>query len=319
MSDPNVTIKSLSEGRADVFRVKPDNLVVVNTPGHPLYDERVNLPVDPALVASIIEHGIRQSVTVRRNGSLFEVEDGRQRVKAAIEANKQLKKDQQILVPVTMSKDNDQQAMKVMIALNEQRVEDTPMVKAAKAKRLLDYGTSKADVAAQFGKPISWLNELLKVLETDDSVQRGVEKGLIAVTAASKLASLSREEQKKAMADLRDSGRGVGRATVKAKVKAVKEARRTGTAEQVLVIPPKRSILVAVHDAYDATEEARSAKNGDRVEVQASALLKWMLTGAGARNIVPGPAGFSTLADFLVDLENVAKISKHGKASTSAT
>lgn len=319
VTDPNVTIKNLAEGRSDTFRVDPENLTLVIDPAHPLYDERVAIPVDEGLITSIREHGIRENVSVRRNGSLFEVLDGRQRVKAALELNKRIKKElgrafdpkvDRILVPVTMSKDNDNQAAKVMVTLNEIRTQDSPMVQAAKAKRLLDRGIPKQEVCNQFGKPTSWLSQIMKVLDTDDTVQSAVDKGMIPVTAASKLAALPRDQQKKAMAELRDSGRGLTRTNVKAKVKAMRTAESTGQAEAPIVTPPKRSVIVAVHDAYAGyagnfvvSEGALFARN----------LLKWVLTGTGAADI-PGPTPFAhgtaathTLADWLREYETLAK------------
>jgi ParB family transcriptional regulator, chromosome partitioning protein len=312
MSDPNVTIKNLSEGRADIFRVDPNKLVIVIEPSHPLFDERVSLPVDDALVASIMEHGIRQAVTVRRNGSLFEVMDGRQRVKAAIQANKSLPKSERILVPVTMAKDNDVQAAKIMVALNEIRTQDSPMVQASKAKRLLDRGIPKQEVANQFGKPTSWLAQLMKVLDTDDTVQHAVDKGMIAVTAASKLAALPRDEQKKAMAELRDSGRALTRTNVKAKVKAVRTAAETGQAQQAIITPPKRSVIVAVHDAYE------DAAGSLLVGIPPASLLKWVLTGMGASE-VNGPGERGTLADWLREYETTSRVAPKPSGKEAAT
>ena len=326
MSDPNVTIKNLAEGRTDTFRVDPDNLTLVIDPAHPLYDERVGIPVDEALITSIREHGIRENVSVRRNGSLFEVLDGRQRVKAALELNKRIKKElgrafdpkvDRILVPVTMSKDNDNQAAKVMVTLNEIRTQDSPMVQAAKAKRLLDRGIPKQEVCNQFGKPASWLSQIMKVLDTDDTVQHAVDKGMIPVTAASKLAALPRDQQKKAMAELRDSGRGLTRTNVKAKVKAMRTAESTGQAEAPIVTPPKRSVIVAVADAY---AEAVAALDPDKWPdagvpwlPEAAKLLKWTLTGLGAAD-VEGP-GQGSLADWLREYETLAKAAP--KAATA--
>jgi ParB family chromosome partitioning protein len=319
MSDPNVTIKNLSEGRADVFRVDPNKLVIVIDRTHPLYDERVSLPVDDALVASIIEHGIRQPVTVRRNGSLFEVMDGRQRVKAAIQANKSLPKSERILVPVTMAKDSDTQAAKIMVALNEIRTQDTPMVQAAKAKRLLDRGIPKQEVCAQFGKNTTWLSQVMKLLDTDDSVQSAVEKGMIHVTAASKLASLPRDQQRKAMADLRDSGMSMTRTNVKAKVKAVHAAVESGEAERAIITPPKRAVIVAVHDAYDSAQAQAGHSDGEmHPDYFAVVLLKWVLTGQGASD-VPGPGQQTTLADWLREYETLSRATPRpdGKAATA--
>lgn len=287
------TIKDIADGRQDTFKVMPEELTLITDKGHPLYDERVELSVDEAMVKSILEHGIRENVNVRRVDGVFEVLDGRQRVKAALEANKRLKaagksKSEFLRVPVTMVKDNDDQAAKVMVALNEIRLDDTPLVKAAKAKRLLDRGVPKADVAAQFGKPVSAIEQLVRVLETDKQVQDAVEKGTISVTAASKLAALPRDEQKKAITELRDSGKAVTNTQVRARVKA----SRSGTE---VTLAPSRKLVAQVCDAYEAMNSPPS--------VPAHKLMKWILTGKDADKIVPGPGTVPTLAVYLRDLD----------------
>lgn len=289
-----VDMKKLAEERRDAFSVDPQHLVVVIDKTHPLYDERTNLPLDEALVLSVMEHGIRQPVVVRRNGPLFEVQDGRQRVRAAIEANARFKKnksDQKVLVPLMMSKDDDQEAACIMVALNEIRTQDTPMVKARKAKRLLDQGVAEATAARQFGLSIPAFNQLLTLLDTDKSVQNAVDQGQVAVTAASKLAALPREEQKQAMEDLKASGKKATVKNVTRKVKAKKEARRTGAPEREAAEAPSKKLITQVCDAYDAIPKPE--------EVEAHGLLLWVLTGKGAEDIKPGPDNHKTLAEFL--------------------
>jgi ParB family chromosome partitioning protein len=43
-----------AEGRGDVLNFKPEMLSVITDPKHPLYDERIELPVDEAMVLSIM-------------------------------------------------------------------------------------------------------------------------------------------------------------------------------------------------------------------------------------------------------------------------
>ncbi len=300
--NPAGTIKALSEGRRDTFLVDPENLVVVTDKVHPLYDERVNLPIAEEFIANVMEYGVLQNVLIRRNGPLFEVVDGRQRVRAAIEANKRRKgRAEKILVPVTTRREDDADSFAVTISANEHRTEDTPLVKARKADRLLKLGKTEEQVATCFRMSVSALRQLLSVLESDKSVQDAVESGEMAVTAASKLTKLSREDQKAAIKDLRASGTGMSRGVVKEKVRAKAEANRTGQAEAELILPPKRSLVAQVCDAYTETEDTRAEK-GDQVEVTASALLKWVLTGRDAKKVVPGPGGFENLDKFLKDL-----------------
>jgi len=79
-------------GKRDLFLVPPEKLVVIgldteDEPEHPLYDARVTLPIDQAMVADVAKFGVVQPIRARRNGDKLEVVVGRQRVRLAREAN----------------------------------------------------------------------------------------------------------------------------------------------------------------------------------------------------------------------------------------
>lgn len=293
------TIKGIAEGRCDTFRVDPDNLVVVEDKSHPLYDERVTLDLDETFIQDIMENGVVLNVLVRKNGPLFEVVDGRQRVKAAVEANKRFKKahsDKRILVPVTVRRDDDTQSAGLTISLNEQRTEDTPMVKARKAQRLIDLGEAEEKVANRFRTNVQGLRAMLAVLDSDKSVQNLVESGELHVTAASKLSKLTRDEQREEIAKLRASGKGLSKKVIKQAVRNKVEAKRTGKDAAEVILPPKRALIAAVCDGYHDADGST-----DDGKVQPEHLLRWILTGQKAEKVSPGPEGFATLAAWLKD------------------
>ncbi len=291
------TIKGAAAGRSDLFKLMPDQLVIVKDKAHPLYDDRVTIPLPEWLIDSVIEHGILHNVLVRRNGHLFEVQDGRQRVRAAIEANKRLQKagsDKLVLVPVVMRKDDDLTAAKVTVAANEHRQSDPPVVKARKAQHLLDLGATEGETARQFGVSVPALKNLLKVLDTSAEVQTMVNDGQVPLTAATRLADLPRDEQKAAMEEIRAAGMNVTRASASKKVAAKKEARRTGAPERAITLAPKRKLLAAVAAAFADDDRERSQ--------QMYYLLTWVLTGEKATKI-NGPLDHDTLASFLKSME----------------
>jgi len=84
----------IDAGQGKTTKVDPTHLTVIDDKAHPLYDPRVALPIDAAMLADIQRQGVIQPVTVRSNGldekgaPILEVIDGRQRVKHLIEANK---------------------------------------------------------------------------------------------------------------------------------------------------------------------------------------------------------------------------------------
>ena len=281
-----------------------DVLVLVSDPGQALYDERINLPVNEALVASIQAHGVMQPVLVRRNGTKYEVMDGRQRVKAVIEANKR-GKGVKIRVPVIIRQDEDNEAAGVMIATNELRTADTPVVKARKAKRAIAMGSSPEEIAQAFGISIPALKNLMSVLDCDKAVQAMFDKGLVPVSGAGRIARLPREEQAKAMEDLQATG-GATKERVRAKVKAVTTAKRTGQAE---VPVPAKGAPTGVPGAAPSKQLIKQAvlaypevPTGLDELANPHLLLQWVLTGEGADKIHPGPDGYGSLGDWLRSL-----------------
>src|ERR1700743_1127639 len=77
-------------GSTNLLLFDPKDLTIVTDERSPLYDERVDLPVDEALVDSIVDQGVLEAILVRKNPETgkTEVVNGRQRGRATVEANK---------------------------------------------------------------------------------------------------------------------------------------------------------------------------------------------------------------------------------------
>lgn len=269
------TLKSISEGRDDVFQVDPALLTIITDPAHILFDERAALPVRPEFLASILEHGVQEPIKVKRNGSAWEVVNGRQRVKAAREANKQLTANgrEPILVPVVAVVGDEFKALKLMVALNEHRSGDDPVTQAQKAARLIQRGIPIKEVAAQFGLKLIRFRELLAVLDTTPKVMQLVASRQLSVQTAAGISALPREVQDAKVAELQATV-GLNRDTVAASVKA----RKTGDAK--IQVAPKRALVLELATAMDKHAPGTAA------------LLRWVLTGANPEN-ANGPFGKS--------------------------
>ena len=76
----------------DLWRCPPESLKIVDSKTSAFYDERGEKPVPEWLVNSIIRHGFIEPIVVVRDGEDFVINDGRQRQRALIEANKRLAK-----------------------------------------------------------------------------------------------------------------------------------------------------------------------------------------------------------------------------------
>lgn len=245
--------------RFDAFRADPSNLTIVGLDTdhgkgtHPLWDERAMWPVDENLVRNIMVHGVLESITVQKDGEKFLVVIGRQRVKAAREANIRLKKEGKELVTIPVMpprKGTDADMFGVMISENEIRKDDDYRTKAEKALRAINMGKSDAEVAILFGVTTASVKNWLAFFDLCPRAQKEIEKGRISPTAAGRLAKLSKEDQEKQLDELLE---GVGddeRVTVRkaAGAKASKESDGEATAA------PRKRLLVKIVEHDDAKE-----------------------------------------------------------------
>jgi ParB family chromosome partitioning protein len=201
-----------AKGKRDAYMFDPDDLVLVTDEKSPLYDERVHLPVSESLVLNMLHapdgvpQGVLEPVTVARNQETgkIEVVVGRQRVKAAREANRRLKKKglEPIRVPAMVRRTNSHGAMGILISENEHRQDDTPLGRAKKAQRYLDLGRDEAEIAVLFGISVTSVKNLLSLLDAPAAVRNAVEAGKITASEGYKLSKLEPEEAKSKVTEL---------------------------------------------------------------------------------------------------------------------
>jgi len=225
-----------AEGREEFLLLKPENLVVVTDEEHPLYDERVKLPLSEALVLNVMAHGVKVAIIVRKNGEredgtpIVEVVDGRQRVRAAIEANKRLVKEgkEPLLVKAQRERGEAADLFGTMVLTNELRQGDGQLVKARKLQRYLAMGRTEEQAAVTFGVTVPTVKNLLTILELHPKVQKAIEEGL-PTNVARPLGKLPQEEQPAALEKLIESGNVKGARGVEAakNVRAGKKADAT--------------------------------------------------------------------------------------------
>lgn len=193
--------------RRDMFLVPPEKLTLVTDENHFLYDERVHLPLDESMVANIMALGIKQNITIAKEGDALLVVNGRQRVKSALEANKRLAKlgEAPVAVPCVLQGGEEDDKFAVMISTNEICRADGILVKARKAARYLDRGHTPAEAATIFGVVPRTILNWIKLLGLCETVKDAVEAGRIGPTAAAQLADLAPAEQKERLKALLES------------------------------------------------------------------------------------------------------------------
>jgi ParB family transcriptional regulator, chromosome partitioning protein len=191
-----------AKGKFDVPLFDPNDVVLVEDKQSVLYDERVDNDFKESLVLNMmyapdgeVPQGVLKVCLGRRNPETGKVEiiDGRQRTKAAREANKRLKKQgiEPIRLPVHLRRSNDSRLMAALISSNEHATEDSPMNKARKAQRYIEQGHDEGEVSVLLGVSTSTVKNLLRLLDAPAVVRNAVDAGKITASDGYKL---SREE-----------------------------------------------------------------------------------------------------------------------------
>lgn len=202
-----------ADAGGNLLYFSPEKLILVTDEKHPLYDERVHLPLSERLVLNIMKYGVIEPIVVRNNGRdesgqpIVEVVVGRQRVKCCIEANKRLTAEgkEPHRVPATTKRAEAATLMGVMISENEIREADSPLFRARKLAAFLDTGKTEEEAAITFGVTMQTIRNMLKVLELHPTVQKAIDNGL-PVNVAKELSAVPQEEQPAALEKLVASG-----------------------------------------------------------------------------------------------------------------
>jgi ParB family chromosome partitioning protein len=248
--------QALAGTRLNAFSMDPNKLTIIGLdtddgPEHPLYDERIHLPVKEGLVRNIMLNGVIQNVVVRKNGDTVEVVDGRQRVRAAREANERLAAEGKELVhvPTSVRRGKDHALFGVTISANENRYDDDVMVKAEKCQRYMDMGRSEDEAAVQFGVDAKTVKMWQKLLELSPRVKKAVAAGQISASAAVSLAKMTHEQQDAQL----EEAIAEGRTSVTAVKQGVRVRRKTEKGEEATTAPGKR-LLRALWKQHRAKE-----------------------------------------------------------------
>lgn len=210
-------IRLKSQPRSEMYFLAPDDLTIIGLdtddgPEHPMYDERINNPLDTQTMDDIRAHGILQNVRVCRDGDGYVVVDGRQRVRLAREINKVDKRDDEtmIRVPVVITRADEIGLMRQAFAVNEHRTADDPVTRALKMQRMLDRGASMKAVATTFRfRNVTEAKAALTVLDLSAAGSEALKAGRISFAAALELAKAPRKDQEAALNVLLGDGADV--------------------------------------------------------------------------------------------------------------
>jgi ParB family chromosome partitioning protein len=124
-----------ASGKTNVLTFEPENLHLVTDKTHPLYDERIHLPIDEGMVLNIMELGVLEPIIVWKDPEtgLTCVVDGRQRVKHTWRQISLFERGQRpTACSWVVKRGSANQMAKYMVSENEIRRPDTPLGRAKK-------------------------------------------------------------------------------------------------------------------------------------------------------------------------------------------
>lgn len=199
--------QALQGKRIDVFMMEPTDLTIVGLdtddgPENPLWDERINLKVSEAMVNNMMLLGVLETVLVTKvNGSPVVI-DGRQRVRAAREANKRFAavgSDKHILVPCMVRKGGELSLVGAGYSANEIRQNNDALTNARNLERFINMGGTEKEAAVYFGVTTQTISNWLKVACASVEEQKAIADGAMSAQDVVKQASKPRVERVQAV------------------------------------------------------------------------------------------------------------------------
>lgn len=216
---------------------------------HDLWDERLLVKITDEEVANVDFYGVIEPPVVSKDPvtGLPCVVDGRGRVRRARRANLLRKKRGEPLISIqcVTQRATGTNLMGIMIAANEVRQDDGPLVKLEKAKRFMARGVSEADAAVTFGLDLDYFRLLLAY---DDAatpeVKEAVSGGEMSATAGIALVQTAKsdEAQNKALANVRENAKTGKKTTVRSATEAAKRATGKVAEDGAGLIPSRREL-----------------------------------------------------------------------------
>jgi len=210
--------QALDGRRLNGFWMNPDDLVIVgiDTPHkkgeHPLWDERINLPLAENMVLNIMAEGVHEPIIVRKEGDTPFVVNGRQRVRHAREANKRLTAagKEPVEIKTIVERGSDDRMFGIMVSTNELRREDAFEAKLSKLERYMAMGKDEQQAAVVFGVAVPTIKTWLAILEAGPEVKGAIRDGLLTHTAAAKIATQPRDKQSALIKEVREAAKESG-------------------------------------------------------------------------------------------------------------
>lgn len=223
----------------DTLVLSTDDLYLVEDPSSPRFDPRMQMPLDKALQTSLAEEAEKNprhignlvpvlvAEAVMNGKRVYEVLDGRQRVRNAREVNKKRKEEEKIKIYcIVRQAKNDREAVETAVGVNAIRKETNGWHMHEQVMRMVGLGMKGVEIAKTLGVSQGQVSKLRSLSNLIDEAKDFLRKGEINLAFAIELASLSPEEQSKALSAAKKA-RGDAAALVRKKDK--KKGKKGGS------------------------------------------------------------------------------------------
>lgn len=203
--DRNGSIKNVSEGRSDVYRINPYKIQVEDGFNVRSFDSPDLVDHIDTLARSIAENGVLHPLTLRRKGEVFVVKDGECRLRATIRAIEVYGAEiNTVPVCVTARHESDADAVLGIIVENSGLPLDA-LAKSNVVKRLKAFGWSDTDIANRTAYSKSYVVKLLEMAGLDEEIKDMIRAGTVSATFALETARSNGFDGEKTLAALSEA------------------------------------------------------------------------------------------------------------------
>lgn len=199
-----------------LLHLDPSDVAIVDKPESPLYDpDRASLKPNKELIDNILLVGrVIVPIEVQQNGGgKYEIVDGRQRYKAAIEVNKRLVKEGKnpILLPAVFSPEHEKPTAVMADSWSTfLRTDDTMIAKARKLQKFLAEGGDEEQAPTIFGCSKATIKNWKLLLSLPSKVQKAVDDGKVKAAALLEFKGLEEKAQVDLLAKMIAEGTTTG-------------------------------------------------------------------------------------------------------------
>lgn len=245
------TAQALAVKRSTLYQVP---LAEISAPRGANAREDFNKDELDSLAKDIELNGLIQPIVLRRDGDQFVLVAGERRLRA----HKALKWSH---IKATVVKANEEEAFLLNLSENLSRSSLNPLEVAKGIRKALNYKSEK-ELAKHLGRTQVWVNQQLRVLDLEPTLQKSVAEKKMAVSTAGELAAVPKEERQKILrsAEKKGNGKKITAAAVKAE-KRVKVEKEGGKPKATFIgIKPVREAMNKMQEKIDAeSKEANLA------------------------------------------------------------